>query len=183
MKRAVAILMLLVLSYQFFGAGFVYHVWLYSVKHQVKENLEHDPPGEQTLLKLPAAWEEDPPDDFTWHEEHEFRYRGQMYDVMRTERHGDQIWYYVHHDRAETRLLDGLARYVSDFLGQRPDKQRQNVLLESILKQHFLLAGPFADMGLESHALVLLSPILIPSSVHLDFDPPPPRLQVMRALP
>ncbi|MDZ7773074.1 MAG: hypothetical protein U5K31_10110 [Balneolaceae bacterium] len=147
MKRAVTILLLLVLTYQFFGAGFVYNVWLYSVKQQVKENLEREHPDERSLLKLPAAWEEDPPDDLQWHHEKEFRYRGQMYDVIRTERHGDQIWYYVHHDRAETRLLGGLARYVNDFLNQRPDKQRQNVLLESILKQQFLVAGNLRDTG------------------------------------
>lgn len=144
MKRATAILLLIVFTYSFLGAGFVYNVWLLSVKQQVKHKLETEFEDEPTIVKVPAGWEESPPEQFEWHEEHEFRYRGQMYDVIKKERRGNQIWYYCHWDKAETKLLDNLAHYVDNYLQQKPQQQKTKTLLTSFLDKIFLAAGDTA---------------------------------------
>ncbi|MDZ7693923.1 MAG: hypothetical protein U5K69_22850 [Balneolaceae bacterium] len=141
MKRLTSILLLIVFTYSFLGAGFVYNIWLYSIKKEVKQKLKKELPEESAIIKVPASWEESPPKQFEWHEEHEFRYRGQMYDVIKKERYGNQIWYYCHWDKAETKLLSNLAHYVDNYLQQKPHQQKTKTLLSNFLDKTFLAAG------------------------------------------
>lgn len=175
MKRALIILLLFTFAYNFLGAGFVYNVWLYSVKEDVKEQIERGTEGEQTLIKVPKSWSENPPDNFKWHEDHEFEYRGQMYDVIRQQTRGNEIWYYCYWDKAETKLLKNLSKYVSSYLHQHPQKDQKTSFISSYLDKVFVWS-PFP-------ALLIPFPEGVPFvkstasyfSVILDLDHPPPQ--------
>ncbi len=73
---------------------------------QISGHLEKDLP---VLIKIPlSSMKGEASVSLIWTEADEFRYQGQMYDVLREEVHGDTLWYYCHHDKAETDLLDGI---------------------------------------------------------------------------
>lgn len=175
MKRLTAILLLIVFTYSFLGAGFVYNIWLYSIKKEVKQKLEKELVEESAIIKVPAKWEENPPDQFQWYEEHEFRYRGQMYDIIRKERHGDQIWYYCHWDKAETELLNNLSEYVASHLQQNPDKQQKKAFLKTFLDKSFLAGSIEWDINHLSKKFAYLPYQKSYTNIHPEIDPPPPR--------
>lgn len=176
LKKYTGILLLMVFSYSFIGAGFVYNLWLYNIKKEVKEGLKATFGEEEAVvIKVPASWEEDPPENFEWHEEHEFRYRGQMYDIIRKEYHGDQVWYYSYWDKAETELLNNLSEYVSVYLMQEPDRQKKESTFKLFLTKIFLLPQYLMNFellpGLEKISFTLYQ---FPT-VCLDIDLPPPK--------
>lgn len=73
--------------------------------HEIKQDTAG---AESTLIKIPVKWLEEGHPQLVWTEEDEFRYFGEMYDILRQEVHHDTIWYYCYHDEAETALLNGL---------------------------------------------------------------------------
>lgn len=177
MRSIISIALIFILSYNFIGAGFVYNIWLYSIKNEVKQNLRTEFGKEFKVVKVPKSWADSPPPKFKWHEEHEFRYRGQMYDVIKQEVHGNQIWYYCYWDKAETELLNNLSKYVSSFLQQQPDQKKKTQHLIIILKNVFLL---FDNNYLPNIKLPSFS--LLPENIMLvrnfqDVETPPPRVQ------
>lgn len=176
LKRFISILTLAVFAYSFLGAGFVYNVWLYSVKKQVKQKLKADYGEEKrALIKVPASWEEAPPTEFQWHEAHEFRYRGQMYDIIRKEYHGDEVWYYTYKDDAETELLNNLSEYVSNYLRQEPDREKENEHLRLFITRTFLPAGPTSlPVPVQDFEIAPLETIS-PLTTFLEIDLPPPK--------
>ncbi|MDZ7716564.1 MAG: hypothetical protein U5J95_10160 [Balneolaceae bacterium] len=176
MKSIISIALIFILSYNFIGAGFVYNVWLYSIKNEVKQNLRSELGKEYRVIKVPKSWATSPPSEFKWHEDHEFRYRGQMYDVISQEEHGDQIWYFCYWDKAETELLNNLSAYVSSFLQQQPEQKKKTQHLIIILKNVFLL---FENNYLPNIKLPSFS--LLPENIMLvrnfqDVETPPPRV-------
>lgn len=175
MRRAIFIILLFVFTYSFLGAGFVYNVWLLSIKQQVKSSLKAEFQEESTIIKVPASWEEDPPKQFQWHEEHEFRYRGQMYDVIRKERHGDQVWFYCYWDKAETELLDNLSHYVDNYLQHKPDQQKNETLLSSFLDKVFLSTHQRNFLLISRQTHVIPAKNKCAQSLFLEVESPPPR--------
>ncbi|MDZ7680496.1 MAG: hypothetical protein U5J63_02010 [Fodinibius sp.] len=174
MKRVLSILLVLVVSFNFLGAGFVYNIWLYSIKSSVKEQLKGQYEEEPTIIKLSKDAEYP---SLKWHESEEFEYRGQMYDVIKKEDHGNTTWYYCYWDKAETKLLNHLAEYVSGYLQQHPREQKNRTLLSTYLDKLFLLSN--FELALPGAAAVAIADIgnLDISSIFLDVDLPPPRLR------
>lgn len=175
MKRVIIILLLIVFTYSFLGAGFVYNIWLFSVKENVEQRVKASDHDSRKIIKVPKSWQDNPPNDFKWHEEHEFQYRGQMYDIIRKEVHGDQVWYYCYWDKAETELINNLSEYVSNYLQQKPEEAKTKSYLKIIIEKIFLL--PFADVNfdLSLHELASNFIPVQPHSIYLDVDLPPPR--------
>lgn len=177
MKQLTTILLLITLIFNFLGVGFVYNIWLYSVKKEVKEKLESNFPEEKKVIKVPSSWAENPPEEFKWHEPHEFEYRGQMYDIIHQETHGDTIWYYCYWDQAETKLLNDLAEYVSNYLQQDQAKQQKYVSLKQHLDKIFLPSYAGIPSDLFSQTATNFSHKISHLHIFLDVDLPPPKLQ------
>jgi len=175
MKRALTILLLILFTYNFLGAGFVYNFWLYSVKESVKERIEGDYSEKKKLIKVPVEWSEDSPPEFQWHEEQEFEYRGQMYDVIRQEQHGNEMWYYCHWDKAETELLNNLSQYVSNYLQQHPKDHQKTTSLSTYLDQTFLLVHGTALLTPWQHEISDTACKASIKNIVLDLDDPPPQ--------
>lgn len=181
MKRLLIISLLLTFAYNFLGAGMVYNTWLYSIKKNVKERLQGEYEGKKILVKIPESWNSKPPAEFSWHEDDEFEYRGQMYDVIRKETHGSEIWYYCHRDKAETTLLRQLAQYVSRYLHQNSDEQQETNLLDSYLDQVFLASNNFVSTVPTLQLITFFDQNELMQHIFYDVDDPPPQ-QTMSAL-
>ncbi len=81
------------------------------IRYEVRERFEEKSPENQastTLLKIPLSWIEQGHPELIWTEDDEFRYYGEMYDILSQEQRGDTIWYTCFHDKAETELMDGV---------------------------------------------------------------------------
>lgn len=81
------------------------------IRYEVRERFEeksHENQASTTLLKIPLSWIEQGHPELIWTEDDEFRYYGEMYDILSQEQRGDTIWYTCFHDKAETELMDGV---------------------------------------------------------------------------
>lgn len=176
MKRALAIILLLTFTFNFLGVGFVYNAWLFSIKQDVEHKLTSKYEEETILIKIPKKWEQDPPADFEWYDEHEFRYQGQMYDVVRKEIHKDKIWYFCHWDRAETEVLNNLSRYVSNYLQNDSDEQQKRTFLKTYLDHSFLVSAIESAAVPISEVENSVAENMKIQNVFLDIDSPPPQI-------
>lgn len=79
----------------------------YEVREKIAEK-SHEDQAAVTVLKIPLSWVEKGHPELIWTEDDEFRYYGEMYDILSQEQHGDAIWYTCFHDKAETELMDGV---------------------------------------------------------------------------
>ena len=172
MRRLLTILCLLAVCFNFLGAGFVYNIWLYSIKSDVKEQLKGEYEGEATIIRLPKNGDRP---SLKWHESNEFEYRGQMYDVIKKEDRGDSIWYYCHWDKAETKLLNNLSEYVAGYLQQHPKEQKTSTLLSTYLDKVFVLSHLAVALTGTKASLTTYLGTIDANSIFLDVDPPPPR--------
>jgi hypothetical protein len=115
MQRALAAVFLLALL-----AGQVSMLGALIGRHQAHQQMQRAvTTGSESLddqsvqrLTIPRSERESPRSSFVQIDEREFRYRGNLYDVVRAEWRGD-VWHaWVVHDREEEQYLDALARSV-----------------------------------------------------------------------
>lgn len=63
--------------------------------------------------------------ELEWEDEKEFKYQGQMYDVVFKEKHSDNIEMWCWLDTKETELSQKLEQTLSDFLAQKTPSKNQ----------------------------------------------------------
>lgn len=111
-----------------------------------------------------------------WEHDREFEYDGEMYDVVRSEAHGDTTWYWCHHDRKETKVRKALASFVAAWMGAGPQQQQDQQRLFDFFKSLYSSNAPQV-----AHLLPDIGPIpAVPFTGQLleiaaSPDAPPPR--------
>lgn len=83
--------------------------------------------------------------DFEWVKEHEFRYRGNLYDIIRkTETSGCEVWHCIQ-DEQEQEMLSHLKQQVHQNNGH-PSKNAK-LLIKSIVKDYIVEIPASADVS------------------------------------
>lgn len=80
------------------------------------------PPEDQILWKFSL---EDAKTKLFWEHSKEFEYKGEMYDIIRSQQHGDTIWYWCYWDRKETKLKRELNILIVNRMGPGPQKRNE----------------------------------------------------------
>ena len=108
MKRIASILILGVMLVN--GAGFYmyYAVQLSSIRREMRAALKHTPDRQLQILKLTRSQFANARKD-----EHEVRFNGKMYDVVRVKPKDDVLWVYCIHDEKEDNLLTFIQEIVA----------------------------------------------------------------------
>lgn len=73
----------------------------YEMEHRIRKAKTEE---NLVLVKIPKSLEANPDKSFKRIHSREFRYKGNMYDVVRQEDKGNETWYWAVHDEAETLL-------------------------------------------------------------------------------
>jgi len=98
------------------------------IKKDVKQKLIAV--SHQQLVKL-AFTQKEELTRLKWHDEKEFEWNGEMYDVVETQINGDTTFYLCWWDHEETELNKKLDELVADALGNSTkNRQNKNKLLE-----------------------------------------------------
>lgn len=99
--------------------------------------------GEDQLVLIKIS-NHDQPTDFVWVEPHEFRYKGNSYDIVREEIRGDSTYFYCVFDERETALYAEIDKKIVTEMANDPERQQQQKeLLQKIPKFYFFHADPF----------------------------------------
>ncbi|MFB6249546.1 MAG: hypothetical protein ABEL97_13350 [Salinibacter sp.] len=125
-------------------------------------------------LTIPRSERQSPRSSFVRIDEQEFRYRGNLYDVVRAEWRGD-VWHaWVVHDREEEQYLDALARSVSGPMLEReavPSHWRPLLHRPLALVPAAWAAAPSPRSSVRSFAPFSSS---VPEAPYLTVPHPPP---------
>lgn len=94
-------------------------------KKEVKQIIKAGIPDEKLVLKtFHKDIFENEFDNFKWTKKNEFRFKNEMYDIIKTEFKGDSVYFYCFHDLKESKLFKNLDQIVSKFFNE--DKEKQN---------------------------------------------------------
>lgn len=113
------------------GYYFVYSVNRSIIKTAVSEYLrKHNESGEQQELSFQLVNGKPSDINFEWVDEHEFRFRGEMYDVVETRVTGDSISVRCVKDEQENDLIRSFENIVARQGAEKPSKTNSHTLLE-----------------------------------------------------
>jgi hypothetical protein len=146
-------------------------------KKQVKKELKRKiiagiDKSELVLLKFT---EEESLNQIKWEHSKEFEYKGEMYDVVEKEVHGDVIYYWCWWDHEETKLNKQLITLVDHFLGNNPTKQeKQGKLLDYFKKLYFESDEPSNSFLAINDIPLMVYSIEFPLIHQSPPTPPPP---------
>jgi hypothetical protein len=134
LKKAFAILFVIVLVVPFAGTYYWLQLRKYQVKKEVKRKIIAGIPREElVVLKFSIA---ETKTVLNWKHSKEFEYKGEMYDIVETEFLKDSVIYYVWWDHEETQLEKQLKNLADDALGKDPTAksrlERFNSFLSSL---------------------------------------------------
>lgn len=147
MKKCLSILLLLCLigpfAFTFSWLQYQRYIVRKSVKRAMIEGLD-----EKELVTLSFSRKE-ADSVLEWEHSREFGYRGEMYDIVRSEEHGDSVTYRCWPDREESQLNRQLASIVDLHMDKRqPNNRAQQDHLVQFIKLFFyeetVQARPFA---------------------------------------
>jgi hypothetical protein len=172
MKKSFTILILSLFIYNTFGFLAVYpFLSIYYKNLGMKETEKHLDHEMIELLILNKEDLEKNKVDFRWIHRREFKYQGEMFDLVKKEEKNNQLFLYCIHDKNEKRLEDEFAKRVNDNSKNSKRQQGANHL-------NILLSEP-AQTDIVSFARVCEFRFMnfCPddySSIQLDIPSPPP---------
>ncbi|GAB3741871.1 hypothetical protein GCM10027594_21440 [Hymenobacter agri] len=140
MKQLSVFVLLAVFLYQLVG---VYPValWRQHEFRRVAESKRRAALPDAALVRVAVAGPAQVT-ELAWHEEHEFSYRGHLFDVVRQQVRADSTIYFCWPDKGEEHLLAGLAEHVREFAhpdaGTRKSAQK---MLDYLAKLYVLPAA------------------------------------------
>jgi hypothetical protein len=102
-KKLIAILVIILLSFAFLGYHLVFSFQIASVKSQMKDFLQKQEQHKDIVL-LSLSKEESK--QLSWENENEFRYKGEMFDVIKKKANGNLVLIRCIPDKKETYLLN-----------------------------------------------------------------------------
>ncbi len=172
MRKGFAIFLLIVSLYPYLGTKAILLLRKGVVREQVKERILAGV-GQNELAQLRFS-NEAAQSELRWEHSKEFEYKGEMYDVVRSEQRADSVTYWCIHDRAETEINRQLDRLTDQETSKDPQRKAIFTDFFQFLKTLFFDEQPVAKQAavasFENHFSYLFSTYL----VYPTTDSPPP---------
>lgn len=142
LRAAISLLLFTAMIYLTSGYFVVFKLQQFHIKREVKQRLKAGVPESRlTLVKIPVEWEKSGSSQFQRIHAGEFRYHGEMYDIVRSEAKGDTTFYYCIHDKEETKLFANLDKLIQTDSAPNPERQKRLGELLKLLSQQYLAPG------------------------------------------
>lgn len=172
MKRAIAIALVVLFTFNILGNYVLLMVHKYEVKRELISLLKTGVADAQlTTIKITSKNKK----DIHWKEAHEFKYKGEMYDVVKTEKKdANTTIYYCITDSVERQLLTDLENQTDQNKTTKSSKiNTTKGIVKIIPKEEFDLNLPILPLKNKTIASQYLS---FYHSVKIDIESPPPNL-------
>ena len=168
MKRILSILLVFVFFYSIIGFYLNFEIKQFRIKKEIKENLIVSlPENELTLLKISST------DNvkIKWMEEgKEFRYMGNMFDVVKIVNRRDSTYFYCYSDSKESKLISHLDKLVKEQAGHSQSRSFQkkqviNLLVHEVLFTQCLPESPYNYYTFTSGYKFIYTDVLTPPPI------------------
>jgi hypothetical protein len=172
-RKLLSILFLGVFLFNIIGYYPVYLLRQSDIRNEVAKFFEQNfSKGELVVLSFDAAESR----SLIWTDKNEFRYKGEMFDVMMKKTDSDgRLYFYCYSDQKEKKLEAGLDRHVNSQTERNTgNKQDKNDMTKNFLKEYF-----GTENNVRFAALVTDVEYLFTASYYTPVNPekqsPPPR--------
>lgn len=147
----------------------------YQVRNEVKQKIKKNVPDDELVLITISVADNK---SLTWTRPNiEFRYKGEMYDIVRQETKEDIILYYCIHDFKESKLFANLDEHVQRHIADNPQQRKKaENILKTVTKDYFfqlLIISHFPEV---QQNLKYNKYLQAYNSICLDVLTPPPKL-------
>lgn len=140
MKRTPGLILILMIAVPFaatyIALRFEKHEIRRAVKMQIIAGMEED---DLTLIRIHTTTDAVA---LEWVKPHEFRYEGQMYDIVKQEVHGDSTFYWCWRDMEEMAVERELERLLSFYDRQNDDIPETGLQIQQVLKNWYFVPDP-----------------------------------------
>jgi len=137
LQKITACIILFMLLFGMGGHLILFKLERTAIRREIKERLEHSIPKEELCL---IRFSTDKKIDWK-RKDKEFRYLGDMYDVVYKEYHAGVIHYYCIKDKEETKLLANLEKLVKEHTGKTKQGKTAKNLLKVFLSLSYFPPG------------------------------------------
>ncbi|MEZ4721380.1 MAG: hypothetical protein R2813_05820 [Flavobacteriales bacterium] len=138
----VVLVTLLLLQMQ--GRWVIFKLQQTAIRHEVKQQIKAGVPEEDLVtLKIAKLWEAEPNNRFEREHSREFRFDGEMYDIVRTEDRGDTTVYLCIHDVKESGLFAELEEMIEEEI-KHPMNEGNRKQIEDWVCTNYHLAAAFS---------------------------------------
>jgi len=165
MKKILSIFLIFVFFYSIMGFYLNFEIVKLRIKEEVKERIIKTlPDNELSMIKISSGDKE----KIKWLEEgKEFRYNGNMYDVVRIKKGIDATYYYCFNDKKEYKLLahlDKLVKEQTDNSQSRTNQKKQEItyFFQKTLSIPRLVEIPVLYFALPSRYQSIVTDVLSP---------------------
>lgn len=115
-KKLSILIFLAILLFNSMGVFIVFKYEQTLVRKEIKRRIKFGiPKNERLLFSIPKWMEETPNKDFKRIHKGEFRYKGEMYDILYVKEDADTTHYIVIHDPKETNLFARLNEHIHNY--------------------------------------------------------------------
>jgi len=170
MKKAAAILVLMIIIFQMVGVFILFKVRQNHIKQEVKMLIKAGIPSSKlTILTFSTANN----NDLRWVDDHEFVFNNQMYDVVKTIEKESEIAYHCLPDTLETQLFKNLNKTVGNEMGK--DKTKSDSKVCVFANWFFIDALPYDFDAKNARESLLASYMFVTNNWDSVIEYPPPR--------
>jgi len=142
-KKIVPILLLLILGIPIAGTYFYFKQRQYEIRKSIKRQIKKGASEQDLiLLKIPKKLEDEPNADFERIHSKEFRYKGEMYDIVRSKNYETETWYWCIWDKEETELFASLNILFQRAWNSDPAQKQAQTHLSNFFNSLFLPCKP-----------------------------------------
>jgi len=170
-KRVIAILFLTLYVYNIAGYYAVFKALQCEVRADIKRQVKETVPEDELfLIAVPLGAE----NMLQWLKEHEFRYQGSLYDVVRHHTSNDTTYYHCVNDTQEEQLFENLEAHVRAQTNSGGLPQKAADVFKNIAKDYFPQRS-VVELHLPSGTIVTGAAEILFASFTPDVLTPPPR--------
>ncbi len=133
LKKTISILFLFIFIYNLLGYYTVFKIFQAHVRYEVKLTIKHSVPDDELVL---ISVKFNDKSKLTWFKPgKEFRYQGEMYDVVRKEIKNGYIVYYCISDTKENNLFKNLDEHIQNYIaGNSKEQEKTGKILNELIK-------------------------------------------------
>jgi hypothetical protein len=147
----------------------------YQSRREVNQRIKQSVPDDELVL-IKIAVTDIPSLNWTKLDK-EFRYKGEMYDIVRQKTKEDMILYYCIHDFKENKLFVNLHEHIQKHIADNP-KQRKKAenMLKKLTKDYFSHVLTINNSPISPQDLKYKKYLRTNNSIYLDVLTLPPKL-------
>lgn len=138
LRNTASILLIFVLVFHFSGGQLLFQIRRQLVRQEIKTQIKQGVP-KADLVEFKFARGGEKLKKLQWHNDHEFRYNGSMYDIVEKSETADSLIFKCVNDHQETLLFANLEKLLQKKWSHGPAQEQQH-LVSSVLSGFYLPA-------------------------------------------